>query len=160
MQTLKDLAQAGHTVVSSIHQPRSSIFSMFDDVLLLSEGGCVYHGPAASALDYFSQQGFDCPERYNPAEFLADLISVDYSAADSERESRWCFVSMNCCVMHEEFPVSQVNHERANMHAAHLGRHQSHSLGCRFVQRSISDAITSWKSSPHARNFAEDDVLW
>ncbi len=88
MQTLKDLAQAGHTVVASIHQPRSSIFTMFDDVLLLSEGGCVYHGPASSALAYFSKQGFECPEQYNPAEFLADIISVDYSAADSERDSR------------------------------------------------------------------------
>ena len=91
MQTLKDLASAGHTVVVSIHQPRSSIFAMFDDVLLLTEGGCVYHGPAASALEYFSHQGFECPERYNPAEFLADLISVDYAAANSEKESRSVF---------------------------------------------------------------------
>ncbi|KAK9866000.1 hypothetical protein WJX84_002019 [Apatococcus fuscideae] len=88
MQTLKDLAAAGHTVVTSIHQPRSSIFTMFDDVLLLTEGGCVYHGPAASALEHFSKQGFECPERYNPAEFLADLISVDYSSTNSENKTR------------------------------------------------------------------------
>ena len=88
MQTLKDLAGAGHTVVTSIHQPRSSIFTMFDDVLLLTEGGCVYHGPAASALEHFSKQGFECPERYNPAEFLADLISIDYSSTDAENKTR------------------------------------------------------------------------
>ena len=88
MQTLKDLAQAGHTVVASIHQPRSSIFTMFDDVLLLSEGGCVYQGPGSAALEHFSRQGFECPERYNPAEFLADLISIDYSSADAEKQSR------------------------------------------------------------------------
>ncbi len=44
--TLKALAQAGHTVVTSLHQPRSSIFSLFDDLVLLSEGRAVYAGPA------------------------------------------------------------------------------------------------------------------
>ncbi|CAN0164535.1 unnamed protein product, partial [Ectocarpus sp. 12 AP-2014] len=36
MATLRQLAQDGHTVICSIHQPRSSIYGMFDDVLLLS----------------------------------------------------------------------------------------------------------------------------
>lgn len=53
--TLKDLASKGHTVVCSIHQPRSSIFAMFDDLLLLSEGRTVYSGPAADVLDYFEK---------------------------------------------------------------------------------------------------------
>lgn len=53
--TLKDLASSGHTVVCSIHQPRSSIFGMFDDLLLLSEGRCVYFGPAEGVLGYFEQ---------------------------------------------------------------------------------------------------------
>jgi ABC-type multidrug transport system ATPase subunit len=42
-------------VVCSIHQPRSSIFGMFDDLMLLSEGHCVYFGPAEGVLDYFEQ---------------------------------------------------------------------------------------------------------
>ena len=52
--TLKDLAGAGHTVVASIHQPRSSIYAMFDDLLLLSEGRTCYWGPAEGALPYFA----------------------------------------------------------------------------------------------------------
>jgi ABC-type multidrug transport system ATPase subunit len=45
--TLKDLAALkGHTVVASIHQPRSSIFALFDDLILLSEGQIVYCGAA------------------------------------------------------------------------------------------------------------------
>lgn len=55
--TLKDLASSGHTVVCSIHQPRSSIFGMFDDLMLLSEGRCVYFGPAEGVLDYFEKVG-------------------------------------------------------------------------------------------------------
>jgi ABC-type multidrug transport system ATPase subunit len=51
--TLRDLASSGHTVVCSIHQPRSSIFKMFDDLLLLSEGRVVYFGPAEGVLQHF-----------------------------------------------------------------------------------------------------------
>lgn len=35
MQTLKELAQEGCTVIASIHQPRSSIFLLFDDLMLV-----------------------------------------------------------------------------------------------------------------------------
>ncbi len=52
MQTLKNLAMDGKTVVCSIHQPRSSIFSMFDDLLLLSEGSIIYSGPAKEAISH------------------------------------------------------------------------------------------------------------
>ena len=75
-------------VVSVLLQPRSSIFELFDDLLLLSEGCAVYSGPAAGAVDYFAALGHPCPERYNPAEFLADLISVDTASPDAEQSTR------------------------------------------------------------------------
>ena len=88
MQTLKDLCQEGHTVISSIHQPRSSIFAMFDDLILLSEGRMLYSGPAQKALPYFEEMGHKCPQHYNPAEFLADLISVDSSTPKAQHKTR------------------------------------------------------------------------
>ena len=88
MQTLKDLCKEGHTVVSSIHQPRSSIFAMFDDLILLSEGQMLYSGAASDALPYFEEMGHKCPQHYNPAEFLADLISVDVSNPEAQAASR------------------------------------------------------------------------
>lgn len=89
MQTLKDLCKEGHTVISSIHQPRSSIFAMFDDLILLSEGRMLYTGPASQALSYFEELGHHCPQHYNPAEFLADLISVDASSPEAQQETRY-----------------------------------------------------------------------
>ncbi|XP_042010868.1 ABC transporter G family member 7-like isoform X2 [Salvia splendens] len=84
METLRQLAQDGHTVICSIHQPRGSVYAKFDDIVLLTEGSLVYAGPARDeALAYFSKFGFICPEHVNPAEFLADLISVDYSSAEN-----------------------------------------------------------------------------
>ncbi|RZB89254.1 ABC transporter G family member 7 isoform D [Glycine soja] len=84
METLQQLAQDGHTVICSIHQPRGSVYSKFDDIILLTEGSLVYAGPARDEpLAYFSKFGYQCPDHINPAEFLADLISIDYSSADS-----------------------------------------------------------------------------
>lgn len=50
MEALWNLANNGRSVVSTIHQPRSSIYSMFDALLLLSEGMTVYFGPANQAV--------------------------------------------------------------------------------------------------------------
>ncbi|CAJ1958572.1 unnamed protein product [Cylindrotheca closterium] len=62
----------------SIHQPRSSIFRMLDEVLLLAPGGRVcYHGKSEKAIGYFRNLGYECPEETNPAEFLVDLVSID-----------------------------------------------------------------------------------
>eukprot|EP00980_Cylindrotheca_fusiformis_P013318 scaffold3389_cov119-Cylindrotheca_fusiformis.AAC.10 len=62
----------------SLHQPRSSIFRMLDEVLLLAPGGRVcYHGDAREATKYFKKLGYVCPAETNPAEFLLDLVSID-----------------------------------------------------------------------------------
>lgn len=53
MATLKALADSNHTVICTIHQPRGSIFNMFDDLMLLSAGRLVYSGPAADAVSFF-----------------------------------------------------------------------------------------------------------
>ena len=68
MQTLKDLAREGCTVVCSIHQPRSSIFAMFDDLLVISEGKLLYEGSAEASLDFFEAQvpSFDPPAPGDP----------------------------------------------------------------------------------------------
>ncbi|KAI5004286.1 hypothetical protein ZWY2020_031529 [Hordeum vulgare] len=89
METLRQLAEDGHTVICSIHQPRGSVYSKFDDIVLLSEGEVVYMGPAKEEpLKYFASLGHQCPDHENPAEFLADLISTDYSSAESVQSSQ------------------------------------------------------------------------
>lgn len=89
METLRQLAEDGHTVICSIHQPRGSVYSKFDDIVLLSEGEVVYMGPAKEEpLTYFASLGYQCPDHENPAEFLADLISTDYSSAESVQSSQ------------------------------------------------------------------------
>jgi len=71
VQILKTVANThGRTVVCTIHQPSSDIWHMFDDLLLLEGGQVMYHGPAASAVDYFAGLGYPCPRYTNPADFI------------------------------------------------------------------------------------------
>lgn len=87
MKALSDIAQQGCTVICSIHQPRSSIFSMLDLLCLLAAGGrTVYFGQASEAETYFAMIGHEVPNAFNPSDFFLDLISVDYRTQhDMER---------------------------------------------------------------------------
>jgi ABC-type multidrug transport system ATPase subunit len=58
MNCLRRVASGGRAVVCTIHQPRSSIYALFDQLLLLSQGKIVYYGDAKAATDYFNRQGF------------------------------------------------------------------------------------------------------
>ena len=51
IQTLKNMASNGRTVISSIHQPSSEVFALFDQLLLLSGGETVYFGEAKTAVE-------------------------------------------------------------------------------------------------------------
>ncbi|KAG7991643.1 hypothetical protein I3843_02G087200 [Carya illinoinensis] len=44
VQTLRTIARDGRTVISSIHQPSSEVFALFDDLFLLSTGETVFWG--------------------------------------------------------------------------------------------------------------------
>jgi ABC-type multidrug transport system ATPase subunit len=71
MKIITDLSKRGRTVVFSIHQPRSNIYSTFHDVILLDRGKIAYAGPADDAVEYFGKLGYVCPEHFNPADFLS-----------------------------------------------------------------------------------------
>jgi len=65
MQTLKDLASSGRTLIVSVHQPRSDIWQMFDNVLLLVKGGkSAFSGPTSGILEAFEQAGEVCPANF------------------------------------------------------------------------------------------------
>ncbi|KAF3837526.1 hypothetical protein F7725_004990 [Dissostichus mawsoni] len=78
---LKRMANSGRTIILSIHQPRYSIYRLFDSLTLLVHGKQVYHGSAQTALDYFSDIGYTCEPHNNPADFFLDIINGDSSAA-------------------------------------------------------------------------------
>lgn len=61
------------TVVFTIHQPRSNIVTLFDQILLLAHGRTIYSGPQSEAQHYFKQIGYPCPPGFNIADYMIDL---------------------------------------------------------------------------------------
>ncbi|PON40131.1 ABC transporter-like [Parasponia andersonii] len=72
---LQGLAKSGRTIITTIHQPSSRMFHMFDKLLLISEGYPVYYGKARESMEYFSSLRFVPEIPMNPTEFLLDLAT-------------------------------------------------------------------------------------
>lgn len=74
---VKNLGQIAHvmksTIVVSLLQPAPETFDLFDDIILLSEGQVVYHGPREHIVSFFESCGFRCPERKGVADFLQEV---------------------------------------------------------------------------------------
>ncbi|GMH22411.1 hypothetical protein Nepgr_024254 [Nepenthes gracilis] len=88
MSMLAGLAMKAKTVVTSVHQPSSRVFQMFDSVLLLSEGHPLYFGKGSDAMHYFETVGFSPSFPMNPADFLLDLANgVCHLDGGSEKET-------------------------------------------------------------------------
>ncbi|KAK8227206.1 ABC transporter-like protein [Phyllosticta capitalensis] len=87
VRTLKNLASQGRTIITTIHQPRSEIWNLFDNLVILTKGCPAYSGPAAEALPFFEGLGYELPTFVNPAEFLIDLAAVDQRTPDLEQTS-------------------------------------------------------------------------
>ncbi|KAG2197666.1 hypothetical protein INT47_002373 [Mucor saturninus] len=70
------------TTISTLYQASDSIFNLFDKVMVLDEGRCIYFGPTATAKPYFEDMGFYCPDRKSIPDFLTGLCNMN------EREFR------------------------------------------------------------------------
>ncbi|OAA72620.1 ABC efflux transporter [Akanthomyces lecanii RCEF 1005] len=87
VRTLKALARKGRTVITTIHQPRSEIWHLFDSIVILTRGSPVYSGDASECIPWFESQGFPIPPFVNPAEFVIDIAAVDNRTPELEAES-------------------------------------------------------------------------
>ncbi|EEQ97293.1 white protein, putative [Perkinsus marinus ATCC 50983] len=76
VEVLKKLNADGRCIVATIHQPSSEVFHLFDEVLFLWEGYCIYHGPVDEVEAYFAGLGHPVPESFNPADFVLFLIQT------------------------------------------------------------------------------------
>ncbi|KZT65216.1 hypothetical protein DAEQUDRAFT_716908 [Daedalea quercina L-15889] len=93
---LRSLADAGQSIVCTIHQPSAELFEVFDRLLLLRKGGqTVYFGdlgPNSSTLiNYFeSHGGRTCGQTENPAEYILDVIGAGATASsDIDWNDAW-----------------------------------------------------------------------
>lgn len=95
-------------MIVSVHQPRSDIWKLFDNVLLLAKGGrSAYSGPRSEILEAFQSAGLECPQDFkcvhrlrwtgvvsltdgssSAADFLLDAISIDRRSEAAEAKSQ------------------------------------------------------------------------
>lgn len=74
VESLVSLARNyNRTVVFTIHQPRSNIVALFDQLVLLAQGRLVYAGEFTKCQPYFDSIGQHCPPGFNIADYLSAL---------------------------------------------------------------------------------------
>ncbi|CAF1062043.1 unnamed protein product [Adineta ricciae] len=108
MEYLHELSRRGRTIIFSIHQPRYSIFKLFDTIFLLAAGHCVYHGPANAVLPYFSSIGYDCEQHDNPADFLLDVTQGDCSSVSTDESNSDKKHEQNAHRLHDLYVKSDI----------------------------------------------------
>lgn len=81
VNALRKMADQGRTVVATIHQPNSTVFDMFDDLLLLQKGGeVVFHDElgvcSSNLISYFEGLGADpiCLGE-NPSTWMLNVLN-------------------------------------------------------------------------------------
>uniref|UniRef100_H3H6S7 ABC transporter domain-containing protein n=1 Tax=Phytophthora ramorum TaxID=164328 RepID=H3H6S7_PHYRM len=92
MDGVRKVADTGRTVVCTIHQPSTEVFSVFDSLLLLKRGGeTVFAGElgknASEMIAYF--EGIDgvtkLEDNYNPATWMLEVIGAGVGNSNGDK---------------------------------------------------------------------------
>ena len=97
-------------MLCTIHQPSSVIFGSFDRIILIAEGRVAFAGRIDQAVEFFARysstplrdrifplkgknkllcsQGYECPRKYNPADFLVAIVATGSKNENGEEVAR------------------------------------------------------------------------
>lgn len=64
---------SNRTTFVSLYQAGQGIYDLMDKVLVIEAGRMIYQGPANEAKQWFTDLGFQCPERQTTADFLTSV---------------------------------------------------------------------------------------
>lgn len=84
---MKKFCGEGRLIVCTIHQPRSQVYELFNQVLILSEGELIYFGGTKTILSWFDTKlrrvlplGTSIPD------FVLDLVNVSFEDEAQKRQ--------------------------------------------------------------------------
>ena len=78
MDILKQIADAGATVIVSIHQPPPPVVRKIDNLLLLLGGNVLYDGHMDASVEaLFEERGFPKPNDYNIADWILEVAQTN-----------------------------------------------------------------------------------
>lgn len=74
VESLRSLTNMAHVSTGvALYQAGESLYQLFDKVILVDEGRCAYFGHTEDAVKYFSDLGFERPDRWTSADFLTSV---------------------------------------------------------------------------------------
>lgn len=84
MQAIGNMASMHNiAVIATIHSPSWDIFTLFNDLILLSKGDMVYNASIQQLVPYFEGLGYSFPQFSNPADIVAELVNTDFNKEES-----------------------------------------------------------------------------
>jgi hypothetical protein len=60
---------------------------MFDRLMLLARGKIIYFNEAKHAVEFFGNNGFQCPDLSNPADYFMTMMSIESIELDNASEN-------------------------------------------------------------------------
>ncbi|KAI8062097.1 ABC-2 type transporter-domain-containing protein [Gongronella butleri] len=141
------------TTIATLYQASNNIYDLFDKVMVLDEGRCIYFGPGNEAKAYFENLGFYCPPRKSLPDYLTGLCNplereikpgfeetAPQHATDFERMYRASDVYKRMMVELDEYEAQMTSANQANTFRTAVSQeHQKHTS----------------KRSPYISNFYE-----
>jgi len=76
VQVLKKVANAGASVLFTIHQPSSEVFNSFDNIILMNRGRVMFEGHVSTVNQFFDDRGHPVPQNYNPADWIMHIAQA------------------------------------------------------------------------------------
>jgi len=81
---LRSLADEGMTVLATLHQPRTSIMSRFDSMMVMAKGRAVYYGSVDDYTAYLTKTlHIEIPVHDSPYDLLLDVMNPTIAEATS-----------------------------------------------------------------------------
>ncbi|XP_015689586.1 ABC transporter G family member 40 isoform X2 [Oryza brachyantha] len=129
------------TVMISLLQPPPETYNLFDDIILMSEGYIVYHGPRDNILEFFEASGFRCPKRKGVADFLQEVTSK------KDQQQYW-FLDQ------EPYQYVSVSEFAERFKSSHIGQQMLKELHIPFKKSkthpaaltTMKNALSKWES--------------
>lgn len=113
LSLLKRLAESGRTIICTIHQPSALLFQMFDLIYAIAEGQCIYQGSSKNLVPFLAEVDLNCPETFNPADFLLEISTHDYGY-QIEKLNRKIQDGMNQQYRKQQVTVSEKSFDQLN----------------------------------------------